>query len=255
MEKVSIVLTIFNGEDFVRRSLNNLLNQTYDNIEIIVVNDGSTDDTKEKLDEFSTIKNLNIYNLHHVGRAEALNYGINHSSGEIIAIADVDDLYSEKRIEKQVKVMQEGYGIVGSYCTFKNIQKNITSQLKVPLSDSEIKKCIIYNNTIPHTSLCFRKELFEYHNYEDFGFKDYLFISKILKHTKAKNIGESLCDIYIRENSVMQSGSILNNLKKSFFTRKKIHEYYNVNWIKSFFINFLLLIKLLIKNVNKKYGV
>ena len=92
---VSIVVTAHNYADFLAQALNSALNQTYEWIEVIAVNDGSTDNTDAVLEEYKKVSNLKIIHLPGVGLARAANYGVIASSGDYIVRLDADDWFDE----------------------------------------------------------------------------------------------------------------------------------------------------------------
>jgi len=114
-ELVSVIIPAYNSEKYISDTIDSVLNQTYKNLEIIVVDDGSTDNTekvvKEKLSNFSNFKFLKQCNL---GSAEARNLGIRNSNGNYIAFLDADDLWLPQKIEKQIKFFLNNpdYGLV-----------------------------------------------------------------------------------------------------------------------------------------------
>ena len=95
----SVVIPTFNSADFLRRSLNSVLSQTFQNIEVIVVNNSSTDHTEDVLDEFqsSRLKRLNVNNRGII--AHSRNKGIEDSTGQWIAFLDSDDTWNEGKLE------------------------------------------------------------------------------------------------------------------------------------------------------------
>jgi len=102
---VSVILTAFNSEDFIRRSVSSVLEQTYGNFELIVVNDGSSDNTKDILsNEFPSVRQINKING---GPSSARNAGINNSDGEYIAFLDADDYWLPNKLKKQIDVFIE----------------------------------------------------------------------------------------------------------------------------------------------------
>lgn len=100
---VSIILPVRNQERFLNESINSLLKQTYKNIEIIVVNDNSTDNSGSILRKFKNKKKIRIIqNKKQYGIAVSLNRGVRKSRGEFIAFMDAQDLCSRNRLQKQV---------------------------------------------------------------------------------------------------------------------------------------------------------
>jgi len=111
---VSVIIPAYNAEQFVERTLNSVLNQTYQNLEVIVVNDGSHDRTVEIVSEIAR-RDDRVMLLHqsNSGVAAARNLGIQHSRGEFIAPIDADDLWHPENIAKQVNCALEGGSSVG----------------------------------------------------------------------------------------------------------------------------------------------
>ena len=119
--KVSVITPCYNGEKYVARFLDSLLNQTYKNLEIIFVNDGSTDDTENIVLKYKTMfekkGNDFIYiNKENGGAASAINIGIKHFTGEYMVWPDSDDEYFPFAIEEMVSYLENNkeYGFVRS---------------------------------------------------------------------------------------------------------------------------------------------
>ena len=123
--KVTVIIPCYNREDYIRETVDSVLNQTYSNIELICVDDGCTDGTREILDNYADT----IIVLEHAGRVNkgqsaAINLGMENAAGKYIAILDSDDLFAPEKIEKQVKYLEEhsdiglvyvnGYGVDGN---------------------------------------------------------------------------------------------------------------------------------------------
>ena len=112
LPKVSVIIPLYNREKYIVETVQSVFKQTYPNVEIIVVNDGSTDDSSRLLQEFSSSLTL----LQHPGcvnkgQSAAINLGLRHSTGKYIAILDSDDLFASDKIEIQVKYLEENNGI------------------------------------------------------------------------------------------------------------------------------------------------
>jgi len=100
---VSVIVPTYNRSDFVAEAVQSVLNQTYENIETIVVDDGSTDNTREVLEKYQD--KINYIYQQRSGRSKARNEGFRHSRGDYIAFLDSDDLWFPTKIEKQVEVL------------------------------------------------------------------------------------------------------------------------------------------------------
>lgn len=103
--KVSIIMPVYNGSKYVKEAIDSALSQTYKNIEIIVVNDGSTDDGKTDKILLSYGDKIKYYKKENGGVSTALNMAINNSNGEYISWLSHDDVYYPDKIEKQIKYL------------------------------------------------------------------------------------------------------------------------------------------------------
>ncbi len=114
---VSVIIPAFNVEKFIGETLRSVINQTYKNLEIIVVDDSSTDQTASVVKEFiKSDKRINYFKIEHAGRpAVPRNYGINKSKGELIAFLDSDDLWSKNKLTEQVFFLNKNPELIFVY--------------------------------------------------------------------------------------------------------------------------------------------
>lgn len=103
---VSIVIPVYNGSNYVREAIDSALAQTYKNIEIIIVNDGSTDNTEELIKSYKD-KRIRYFKKENGGVSTALNLGIKKMRGEYFSWLSHDDLYYPNKIEKQISILIE----------------------------------------------------------------------------------------------------------------------------------------------------
>lgn len=111
--KISVVIPVYNGEAFIARAIQSVLDQSVKPFEVIVVNDGSKDRTAEKLAEFGN--NIVVISIINGGVSNARNVGIQACSGELIAFLDADDVWFEDKLKQQLEVF-ECYPEVGFCC-------------------------------------------------------------------------------------------------------------------------------------------
>lgn len=100
--KVSIIIPVYNGEKYITHAIESVLAQTYKNFEIIIVNDGSTDSSFEKIKPYLTLPNIKYIEQENKGVAAARNTGIKNSTGELIGFLDQDDLWLPYKLQVQV---------------------------------------------------------------------------------------------------------------------------------------------------------
>ena len=104
---ISVVMTAYNAEKFIRKSIESVLNQTYENLQFIIVNDGSTDSTEAIVSEFSDSR-IEYYSLgENCHIAHATNVGFSKVKGEYIAIIDSDDIWDADKLKKQLEYLRQ----------------------------------------------------------------------------------------------------------------------------------------------------
>ena len=104
---VSIVIPVYNGSNYLSEAIESALSQTYENIEVIVVNDGSNDDGKTKKVAENYGKKIRYYEKKNGGVSSALNYAIKKASGEFISWVSHDDKILPKKIELQIEYLMK----------------------------------------------------------------------------------------------------------------------------------------------------
>ncbi len=109
MPKVTVIMPVYNAEKYVEEAINSVLNQTFKGFELIIVNDCSTDNSKEVIEK--TIANDNRVILidlkENKGKAHALNRALEVAKGKFICFLDADDIYFSDKLEQQIKFMEE----------------------------------------------------------------------------------------------------------------------------------------------------
>lgn len=163
MEKdlISIIVPVYNAEKFLDQTISTVLDQTYKNWELILVNDKSTDSSVEIINKYIEMnKNIKlIQNVKNSGAAVSRNNGIEVASGKYIAFLDADDLWEKDKLEQQINVLKKNseVGMVftgSSFIDEQNINYNFI--LKIP---EKIKyKELLKQNVISCSSVLIKKE-------------------------------------------------------------------------------------------------
>ncbi len=104
---VSIVIPVYNGSNYMREAIDSALNQTYQNIEVLVINDGSSDEGKTREIALSYGDKIRYFEKENGGVSTALNLGIREMKGDYFSWLSHDDVYYPDRIEKQIKFLCE----------------------------------------------------------------------------------------------------------------------------------------------------
>lgn len=139
--KISIIITAHNYGKYLSSAIDSALNQHYDNFEVIVINDGSTDNTLQILKKYENNPKISIFNLKGVGLASASNYGIQKSRGEYVIRLDADDYFDENilLIESNVLDRKPEIGMVYPDYYVINQYGYIIEHLRLPKVNDEIK--------------------------------------------------------------------------------------------------------------------
>ncbi len=123
---VSVIIPTFNCEDYIEEAIDSVLNQTYRKIEIIVVNDGSTDDTQEVLKKYG--HKIILINQTNAGAPFARNRGLEIARGKYITFLDSDDIWQKSKIEKQVYYLERNKNVGLVYCDWDMLIKDNTGK-------------------------------------------------------------------------------------------------------------------------------
>lgn len=224
---VSVLIPCYNVEAYVEESVSSIINQTYTDLEIIVINDCSTDRTKEILESLAQrdtrIKVFN--NDTNLKLIETLNRGVSLCNGEYIARLDADDIAFPERIEKQVAFMEDhpDYSIVSTmFYTFRTGKKK-KNLYNNPVTYEDLQAYLLFRSGICHPAVMIRKTLFtelglsfekKYLHVED-----YALWSKSLYCTKLANIPEPLLYYRVHDSQI----SVLNE-KKQIENKKEVYK-------------------------------
>ena len=135
---VSFIVAVYNDQDHILKSINSIINQTYNHLEIIVVDDCSNDQTKNILASIKDERLKVIRNDENLGLTKSLNIAIQHTNGQYLARQDSDDYSAAHRIETQLSFIKDNPNVklVGSnYFVVDYIGKNIKTSNNLPVTD------------------------------------------------------------------------------------------------------------------------
>lgn len=119
---VSAIIPVYNGSNYLAKAIDSILNQTYTNIEILVIDDGSTDNTWEIIQSYG--EKVHGYHKSNGGVSSALNYGIAKMNGDWFAWLSHDDFWHPQKIEKQIKLLLANPNVNMCYTGFNIIDEN-----------------------------------------------------------------------------------------------------------------------------------
>ena len=217
--KVTVLLTVYNGSEFLNEAIDSILNQTYCDFEFLIINDGSGDNSKEIILSYSDSRIKYIENDTNKGLIFSLNRGIGIAQGKYIVRMDADDISLPQRIEKQVAFMEDNpsVGVCGSW--YLSFGKN-NVLVKTTHSDENIRIGMLHQIQLCHPTVIIRKSVLDdngiYYNPDFLHAEDYDFFFNIGKYSKFHNLQEVLLKyrhhdekVYVVYNTIQDNNKFL----------------------------------------------
>lgn len=224
--KVSVLMSVYNGDRFLKESIDSILSQTFTDFEFIIVNDASTDKTPDILKSYSfrdpRIKI--ITNEVNLGLTKSLNVGIRNSKGEYVARLDAGDISEKDRLLKEVKFLDDNleYVLVGTGVLFVDSDDRVIKEIKVITENEKIKRNLIKHNQFIHSSIMIRREVLEkvgLYNEEWKYAQDYELYFRLCRYGKVANLPDYLVKYVVYENSITRKK---NRKQISFSVRARV---------------------------------
>ena len=156
----SVLLPLYNGSQFIDSSIKSILESMREIDELVLVNDGSDDISKEELKKLEkSDSRIKVINKNHSGLVETLNYGIAHCDNDLIARADIDDKYSSKRISSQVQFMATNLNCAAVFSDYQVLSADGRDLGVIPTAISPLltRFSLLNPQRTPHPSVIFRK--------------------------------------------------------------------------------------------------
>lgn len=211
--KISVIVPVYNVDRYLEICIDSLINQTYDNLEIILINDGSTDDSKLICEKYLNLdKRIKLINQKNKGVSSARNNGIRNSSGEYIVFVDSDD-YCElnmfETIVKNINLNKDTFIIYGYNKIFKNKKNSVLLNENKNLNKNNIIKNILIKEEIGgylwnklFIASIIKNNNIKFNNKISYC-EDLLFVSEYIRYIKrVKYLKKSLYNYRMRKNSV-----------------------------------------------------
>ena len=234
MKKISVIVPVYNVENYLKKCLDSLVEQTLKDIEIIIINDGSTDNSAKIINQYveKYPKLIKAYSKKNGGLSSARNYGISKANGEYIGFVDSDDyvdknmykdLYETAKKEKSdIALCNVFYTYDSGECRYFDAISNLTDDIeKKYIISSPIVCNRIYKKEV------FKENLFKLDTfYEDLNFNPGL----ISSFSKISYVYKPYYFYYQRTGSIMKHlydiYDVLNNVKNSFKKSSSFNKYY-----------------------------
>lgn len=169
MKKVSVIIPMYGVERFIAATVQSVLNQTYQNFEVLIIDDGSCDKSVEICQQFSDLR-IQIISQVNKGPSGARNTGIRHAQGEYLAFLDGDDLWLPEKLEKHVAHLENSQevGVSFSCSAFINEAGQYLDTYQKPMLEGIEPSYLIYENPVGNGSAAVvRREVFEAIKFQD----------------------------------------------------------------------------------------
>jgi glycosyltransferase involved in cell wall biosynthesis len=235
METVSILLPTYNGACYIARAIESVLAQSYVQWSLIVIDDGSTDNTAQIVDQYIRQDHRIRYvsNDHNLGIQKTLNKGMGLAQGAYVARIDDDDRWTDTdKLKKQVDFFERhpGHVLVGTGVILVDEQDTELIRYLLPATDAAIRNKLLGKNCFVHSSVMFKREVAlaigGYDESKDvLHMEDYDLWLKLGQQGMLANIPE-YCTTFTLRSGGLSSQNKIDQAKKAFFLAKKYRDAY-----------------------------
>lgn len=155
---ISVLMPVYNGEKFLKKSIRSVLESSFIHFELIIINDGSTDNSHEIINEFNDSR-IKYFKKGNSGISDSLNFGISKSKYELIARMDCDDIMMNDRLLIQYDLIKKTkVDVLGSNALVVDEEGNFIKKIKMPLNHLSIKRKLeSFESPIIHPSVIYKK--------------------------------------------------------------------------------------------------
>jgi glycosyltransferase involved in cell wall biosynthesis len=205
--KITVLMPAYNTEKYIGEAITSVLDQSFADFELLIINDGSTDNTVRVINSFADTR-IRLINQTNQGIAAALNIGLLNAKAELIARFDADDICMPDRLMVQYRFLCDhpGYIIVGSDADFIDMDGSFVYSRSLPAhTNQEIQELTINKCPFIHSAVLFFKEPIMQaggYNTHAYAFEDLLLWSKVIKMGKAHNLSKKLIQVRLNPWSI-----------------------------------------------------
>lgn len=221
--EISVLMSVFNGQDFVHEAIDSILGQTYSEFEFIIIDDASTDETSRILYSYNDPRLQIVPLKENIGLAGALNLGLGLARGEFIARMDADDIAYPHRLETQILTLRSFQDVVllGScYELIGKLGTTFGAQI-VKLENVDLQSALLEGNQFCHSSVMMRREvalaLGGYRSIAGRYAQDYDLWLRLSEHGKLMNLSEKLQMYRMHEGQVSVSKAMAQRTTAEFY--------------------------------------
>lgn len=209
---ISVVLPVFNAEQYLAPAVSSMLKQSYRNIEVIAINDGSTDRSLEILNSFKDSRLKIINNEKNCRLIKTLQVGLTAATGDYIARMDADDISHKDRLKHQMEFMiaNPETAVLGTWFEFMNMN----TVVKFPVNSFDIQNRLLFSNSVGHPTVMINRKIVGSDLYysEDFVHaEDYELWCRLSRKYKIANLDKVLLRYRIHASQVSNAFSGMQN--------------------------------------------
>jgi glycosyltransferase involved in cell wall biosynthesis len=201
---VSVIMPVYNCEMYIKKSINSILNQTYNDFELLIIDDCSTDKTKDIVKSIDDNRIIFIEKPKNTGYTNSLNYALQLVQGKYIARMDGDDISLSGRFEAQVEFLESNESVVACGTIFKYLNSDIV--INLPEFDNDIKLAMLKGNSMAHPSIMMRNSVIKEknirYNKEKEPAEDYDLWVELMAYGKLHNLQEVYLEYRIHNSQV-----------------------------------------------------
>jgi len=204
---VTVLMPAYNAEKYIGEAIASVLSQAFTDFELLIINDGSTDETRQIIELFTDAR-IRLINQTNQGVAAALNIGLLNAKADLIARFDADDICLPERLGMQYGFLKNNidYVMVGSNAEYVDRKGEfVFTGRMVACIDEDIRKLILYSCPLIHSTIMYRKKAVieaGSYNMHAYAFEDHLLWSKLLGYGKACNLLCTLVKVRLAPESV-----------------------------------------------------
>ncbi len=210
IENISVLMPAYNCSKYIESSIRSILKQSFKNFELLIINDGSTDNTENIIKKIQDNR-IRYYFTEHQGTSAALNYGAVLCRYEWIARIDSDDLNTVNRLERQIKYIEENpeVDILSSWSVYFKDPAKVLFLLREPIYHNKINKYLDLHNPINQSSLLIRKSILAESKYDESfdAYEDFELMYRLREKYRIAIIPEFLVYTRLRKDSRTNTGS------------------------------------------------
>jgi glycosyltransferase involved in cell wall biosynthesis len=216
---VTILVPIYNGSKHIRPGLDSIAGMSSKYDEILLIDDGSEDDSAIQIKEFArNFENINFISRKHFGLVDTLNFGIRESANKLVARADIDDLYSPNRIQRQVELITSSINFAAVFSDYRFISENHKDLgiLPAAVHPDLVQLSLINHQRTAHSSVLFNKDsVIEAGGYipDDFPAEDLALWIRLSRFSKLSSVPEVLLSYTINPSGITESTKTIMRMK------------------------------------------